>query len=695
MSKPKVFWDVAIAPSDDLFKPFGGRTRFETGILRALYKEHRSVRIRPLAQGLGGAAIFLVALTDGRSAKAARVLKIGDQRILKVPAKNSQRYGSAVVGSAPHVHREVELCGFLVREYQYKEGQTLADRIAACARTDNVSAAESILKNVFDALKNFSRAATSAVHPEYIGVKQYRLSRRHFRAFDQSRHQFSENWAEPFNSLRMAQRDWTKVVRDISTSLRHGDLHANNVLIDNNDLPAILDFDLARNTHHILKDVLTLEADIVLRVLTPATAPAVTEARVLRSLYGHIYSTQHFVLGEWPAHLRTSLRAQFTHKIVRAIRERAMSLMNGDEEFVVDYLFGILRFAVSRAGRPAHGLSSYQRWQAGHLANHLETVLFRANLWPSAPCRDEMRTVERASERSVRMGSNHFIDKFKTQLEDLRVFTSRTEKNVPLKAAIADYFLKLFWGRLDLNGITRFFLESGSSIAFLAERFATLLGPHATKATTIHIETNNIFACLEFQLGTRARVILYPPGPPDPTYGATFGALLYKTPRMGPPTHERVLDKVSRQELELVKAHLITGYRRKGIILMSASGMDFVVGKWFRGPHVGSYENMLFKRAILESECPTVMFMDEDKMPYGFTHGSCFPICDSEFPWESACERVPMAVAVAFRTKQNSGKCIANLRRLGFKPRYRGRDQDEPWPLIVTNDKFEQVLPER
>ena len=130
-----------------------------------------------------------------------------------------------------------------------------------------------------------------------------------------------------------------------------------------------------------------------------------------------------------------------------------------------------------------------------------------------------------------------------------------------------------------LGNARNLFFESGSSIAYLAvEVNEKLQEVHETlDLRTISVETNNIFACLEFALKSPIQVSLYPSGPPEQKYGATFGPLKgmleYELPEN--LDWEVHLDRSVETRLEPVKQHFADRYKENGVIFMTASGVEF------------------------------------------------------------------------------------------------------------------------
>src|SRR4051794_14835836 len=110
------------------------------------------------------------------------------------------------------------------------------------------------------------------------------------------------------------------------------------------------------------------------------------------------------------------------------------------------------------------------------------------------------------------------------RINSWKTLIGRTVKHQELKHVSADYFHRLILTRILSAGVTKFFFESGSSIAILARMFRKFINAHRQieLCAQLAIETNNILACLEFEFFGSIPMTLYPPGPPEDKYGATF-----------------------------------------------------------------------------------------------------------------------------------------------------------------------------
>ena len=189
---------------------------------------------------------------------------------------------------------------------------------------------------------------------------------------------------------------------------------------------------------------------------------------------------------------------------------------------------------------------------------------------------------------------------------------------------------------------------------------------------------------MELLFVERATVELYPAGRPESRFGATFGPLDTVPP---PPfSAPRRLSAQARDAMRIIQDHFRQIYHENGLVFAATSG--FEIRNLRRGPHVASYHSMLLKRAILESNCPVVFLLDEDKLSSEFVESRCFAVCDEEFTWADACNKTPISLACAFRSEKSAQEALPLLAEMGFVHREPARAMEEPWPLIVANDCF-------
>jgi hypothetical protein len=289
----------------------------------------------------------------------------------------------------------------------------------------------------------------------------------------------------------------------------------------------------------------------------------------------------------------------------------------------------------------------------------------------------------------------NLLDDYCKHIKSWTALDSRLQKHSRLKQIGADCFCRLLFTRILSAGVNRVFFESGSSIAIFAHYFRKYVQKHRTNAMfkQLTIETNNILACLEFEFFGCCPVDMYPAGPAEEKYGATFGTL-DSIPPPPPPTEPGMPVPFPKKEMDPIRKHFKGKYSRHGIIFMSASGIELNhEDDGFQGPHVSSYPNMLFKRILFEVGCPIVMFMDQSKIQKGgFSKGTCFPVCDAELSWGAVCTRHPFALVFGGNAKDELDPTLKQLFDLGLMNAKIDSD-DQEFGVVVSNAKFDDRFP--
>jgi Domain of unknown function (DUF4062) len=307
------------------------------------------------------------------------------------------------------------------------------------------------------------------------------------------------------------------------------------------------------------------------------------------------------------------------------------------------------------------------------------------------------------------VSKNPFFQDFVRRLDKFDTLSLRIGARPLLKEKIAHYFLEQHLGWLIQKGVRAFFFESGSTIAFLSQAFVSALHDEEWMrniSNELRIHTNNIITYLDLGLSERIHVELYPYGPPEKKYGATFGPLtsLTKLPTTKvlenlelkqvatTDSHGREAPKERwEEEVEKLERWFSTHYRRHAVIFMTASGLETNPESPYYGPHVGSYYNMLFKRAILKSACPAVMFLDEEKiLSKPFDKDQCYPLCGGSMSWKAICETTPFAVAAPCTSDESVQKIIEVFAQLGMT-RVEKSAEEKVHLLVVSNDRFHDV----
>ena len=269
------------------------------------------------------------------------------------------------------------------------------------------------------------------------------------------------------------------------------------------------------------------------------------------------------------------------------------------------------------------------------------------------------------------VSENPFFVRFLERLNSFQLLSTRTMSSRDQKEIMARYFWDIFLSRLFVCDINRLFFESGSTIAYLSYEFLTRMARPWVREQIAKkefaIDTNNILTYLDFVLAKPdadpVKCRLNPPGPADLRYGATFGRLTSLL-EMWPPTSPRDLSADAAEAVASMSRTL--GCDANTLILMTASGLDNSTDG-FKGPHVGSYYNKLFRRLLLTNDSPTVLLLEEAKVFKKFPTGECFPVCDAagSATWEAIRHETPLAIMTC-ATKARIEDRTRKLDELGF-----------------------------
>ena len=285
----------------------------------------------------------------------------------------------------------------------------------------------------------------------------------------------------------------------------------------------------------------------------------------------------------------------------------------------------------------------------------------------------QRRQLAEVAAIQVAVERNRFLRSIVARLNKFEKLTDRcANRNPELKESISRFFWLHMHGEIFSKGVSSLFFESGSTLVYLAEKFVARCKDDHGALDRWKIKTNNIITYLDFVLFERVDVVLSPYGPPDNEYGATFGAL--QLPDVDPPGPDEVdwnIDAKIRSLIETQASELLP-LSSPSLILATASGMELDVSHRYPGLHVGSYQNMLFKRALLKSLHPAVIFLDEDKISTvsatgKFVFNKCYPVFDNKKAWETVLRSAPLAFCIGFRNAEALGAVKQYFDGFGFR----------------------------
>jgi hypothetical protein len=235
------------------------------------------------------------------------------------------------------------------------------------------------------------------------------------------------------------------------------------------------------------------------------------------------------------------------------------------------------------------------------------------------------------------------------------------------------------------------FFESGSTVAYVAramsKRLAKEIKIEENNKANIHIATNNILAFLQLWLVDKVICSTFPWGPPvEDTYGTLYGGLIDLHDKY-PTYFDPSIDKTARREIETLKEALysLTKWENPVLIISTSSGLqlsekyDISFDEKMpsnkeeeyrrkimkcKGPHVGSYHNMVFKRFLYEIKIPVMFFLTGNKIDSKIRAGKCHFVFDSQFTWDNFYKNHPVAFCVGCEIGNNDDNNKGSIKDL-------------------------------
>jgi hypothetical protein len=309
------------------------------------------------------------------------------------------------------------------------------------------------------------------------------------------------------------------------------------------------------------------------------------------------------------------------------------------------------------------------------------------------------------------ISENKFLDR---ELKRMREFTIVSER-IPIDKKTKEIQAQVFWetmmGPIRRYGYKNLFFESGSTLAYVSESFENFVLKNDKEVGNWCVWTNNVFTLLQLLLYTDVNIRRFPQYAPDPEdkYGAIFPREWHSLIEP-PPTNPRKLYQNETRAVQLMKDK-ICEFGEKTLILATTSGWDLVHEiEDFRGPHVGSHPNMLFKRALFTTELPVVIFLTAEKLGDPFEQGKCFPIFGTDELLVEAIKKYPLALCVGYeqtlesptrrkdlsredrQARNNPHKIMEQLIDLNFNEMYTNK-VEEAGAIIAGNSAFQKLLP--
>ncbi len=280
----------------------------------------------------------------------------------------------------------------------------------------------------------------------------------------------------------------------------------------------------------------------------------------------------------------------------------------------------------------------------------------------------------------------------------------RCDTEVHMKEELARFFWHYSFSEIVGSRYKRIFFESGSTLAFVAEALLDLIERNrgvAARQQEFAVFTNNVLVLLQFMYRSITPYYLRPTGRPDDKYGATYGELDSadgKNPGWDepiPPRHVELVKKMS----SYMKADPIHAWPESGhgdtqmLILAAASGVNCEDCHPL-GPHVGSYRNKLFKRALIMTGAPIIFFVHAKKFFEPYEASRCYAVCGSDFDWLKQCSEAPIAFCIGAENVAEREKVlekIAKFQAFKYVSPIRPRGDYKSSPFLVSNHAFKNA----
>lgn len=390
MSDSEIWWDPADRRTADLIAGLGGAASLQTPISQVL--PERRVKLRSLTAGISGAVVFLAYPEHSEDGKrvheAVGVLKVGKAAQLADEVRNYDTWvlphledrNSFPSLLAPAELRDLteEFGSSIAAIYYGRVGETtLGDRLNSLLTAGDTATLAQLLDHLLTTLTPWQEVADVDMQHQLTSAGVYSFGADPFDAFEELCARLNKQFANPTDAI---PRDTYPKVRDfwipdsldserMIMAVTHGDLHTDNVLIGEHDSIALIDFG-GTGYGHFLRDLTTLEAHLLLRVLPPDGNELEDMHRAYLRGILPLYTTESFTASQIQA---DASPVQF---LVYTLHQYAFrSLMRRNPGYIHQYIFGVLRHAIRISTREDESLDDCHRWTAARMSVMLASTL--------------------------------------------------------------------------------------------------------------------------------------------------------------------------------------------------------------------------------------------------------------------------------------------------------------------------------
>lgn len=337
-------------------------------ILGKMFPPPTKVNYRALTPGMSGSSVFLVYPRRG-DARAPCVAKIGPARDIHAELRAWGEHVEPYLRNKhlPGIHNSVLVDDVGGIAYKFFADTTLNRRLQGLAAVEDTLAIEELVSKLLTVLIS----AWNEKHrlPRNLVKEDYPLTDGDLIAFESFCDEMPAPFTLPPEDVRLVRRLWrsesTHAHQLQCVSRCHGDLYGENVLVDSDDDLCLIDFSHADEQHY-LRDFITLEGDLLLRLLPAGGADVEVDAKAARHLVN--LASADFPTGFTPDPAQQPKVTAGAAAALRAIRRHAWGRMENNADEIPNYQVGLIRRLVRTVARVENRLSHAQRCAGALLA---------------------------------------------------------------------------------------------------------------------------------------------------------------------------------------------------------------------------------------------------------------------------------------------------------------------------------------
>jgi len=238
-------------------------------MFRELFPEATRIVYKALTPGMSGASVFRVT-PHRRQRQLPCVVKIGLAADTQAELAAWHQYVAPFIASKhiPAKHNDKILGDVGGIAYEFIATETLNQRLLVLAGQQQHDVIERLLTGVFEIVKDAWHGERTMVE-RFLTDDDYVLTEGDLSAFEAMCRTLPAALAIPEEQIANVRKVWTSgaaLPTSHAIAICHGDLFGENVLIDEDDDLGLIDFSHTGEQHY-LRDHITMEGDLVLRLL--------------------------------------------------------------------------------------------------------------------------------------------------------------------------------------------------------------------------------------------------------------------------------------------------------------------------------------------------------------------------------------------------------------------------------------------